>query len=198
VTAGTIKQDIFNLPNLLTLFRIVLIPIVCLLIASGTPAAGIWAVAVFGLASVTDWIDGEVARRQNLVSLTGKFLDPLADKLLVMACLLMLVPLDRLPIWIVIVILGREITITALRGIAATEGMVMAAGEEGKMKTIFQMVGLTGLMTHYTYEVNFIFTTAQVNFHALGFWILMISVVFSLVSAIQYFRSFILAIDQVK
>ena len=197
MTKSTIRQDIFNLPNLLTLFRIFLIPVVCVLLASGTPEAGIWAVVVFAVAGVTDWVDGEVARRQNLVSVTGKFLDPLADKLLVMSCLLMLVPMGRLPVWMVIIILGREITITALRGIAATEGMVMSSGEEGKMKTIFQMLGLTGLMAHYTYEVNFVFVVSKVNFHALGYWLLVISVVFSIVSAVQYFRSFILALDQV-
>ncbi len=196
MSARSIRQDILNVPNLLTLFRIALIPVVCFLIYDGRPASCLAAFAFFWIASITDWLDGYIARRQGLVSLTGKFLDPLADKLLVAASLIMLVGLGRIPASIVIIILSREIAITSLRALAATEGLVIAAGEGGKFKTAFQMLGLIGLLVHYTYEVNYGFVTVQMNFHRLGFWLLIISIFFSLGSAWEYFRGFLAAIDR--
>lgn len=195
MSLSTIRQDIFNIPNILTLFRVLLIPAVCLFIFWGDPFSNLVAVLLFWLASVTDWVDGYLARKLGLVSITGKFLDPLADKLLVMACLLMMLPLSRVPAWMVIVLLGREITISSLRAIAATEGYVISAGESGKFKTAFQMVGLMALLIHYTYEIPFYLITVKVNFHWMGFWLLAISLVFSLFSAFEYFRDFIGAIE---
>lgn len=184
-----------NIPNILTLFRIILIPIVCVFIFFGDPVSNLIAVLLFWIASITDWVDGYLARKLGLVSITGKFLDPLADKLLVMACLVMMLPMGRIPSWVAIILLGREITISSLRAIAATEGYVISAGEGGKFKTSFQMVGLIGLLIHYTYEVNFVVTTIKVNFHILGLGLLLISVVFSISSAFEYFRGFIGAIE---
>lgn len=194
--ASTIKQDIVNVPNMLTLFRIVLIPAVCLLILDGSPKSCLIAFSFFAVASVTDWLDGYIARKRNLVSLTGKFLDPLADKLLVMSVLVFLVALGRVDQWLVAVIVGREISITSLRALAASEGMVIAAGQGGKFKTAFQMLGLVGLIVHYTYELNYGFTTIHFNFHRVGFWLLLISVIFSLSSAGEYLRGFIKAIGR--
>lgn len=196
MSARSIRQDIVNVPNMLTLFRIALIPVVCVLIYDGRPASCLAAFVIFWIASLTDWLDGYIARRQGLVSLTGKFLDPLADKLLVAASLIMLVGLGRIPASIVIIVLSREIAITSLRALAATEGLVIAAGEGGKFKTAFQMLGLIGLLVHYTYEVSYGFVTVQMNFHRLGFWLLLISVLFSLASAWEYFRAFLEAIDR--
>ncbi len=195
MTATTIRQDLVNLPNILTLFRIALIPVVALFIFFGDPLSCLIAVGLFAIASITDWLDGYIARRQNLVSMTGKFLDPLADKLLVMTALVMLIPLGRLPAWIVIIIVAREITITGLRAMAAGEGLIIAAGTGGKFKTAFQMAGLVGLIAHFTYEVNYLFFTIPVNFHRVGFWLLVISVGFSLWSAWTYFRGFLAAIE---
>ncbi len=195
MSAKSIRQDIVNVPNLLTLFRIALIPLVCFLIYDGAPWSCLIAFIFFWVAGITDWLDGYVARKQNLVSLTGKFLDPLADKLLVMASLVMLVALGRVPASLVIIILAREISITSLRALAATEGLVIAAGEGGKFKTAFQMVGLIGLYVHYTYVINYGFISFKFNFHRVGFWLLCISVIFSVWSAWEYFRGFIDAID---
>lgn len=195
MSAATIRQDIVNIPNILTLFRIALIPVVALFIFYGDPVSGIIAVGLFAVASITDWLDGYIARKQNLVSMTGKFLDPLADKLLVMTALVMLIPLGRLPAWIVIIIVAREITITGLRAMAASEGMIIAAGEGGKFKTAFQMTGLLGLIVHYTYEINYFFVTVQINFHRVGFWLLVVSVFFSIWSAWTYFYGFLKAIE---
>lgn len=192
----TIRKDIVNLPNLLTLFRIALIPPVCVLIFFGDPVSVLIAVILFWVASVTDWVDGYIARRQNLVSMTGKFLDPLADKLLVMSSLVMMLPMGRIPSWLVIVIIGRELTISGLRSIAATEGMVISAGEGGKYKTTFQMMGIMLLLIHFSYDVNYGFITLRLNFHWLGLGLLLISAVFSITSAVEYFRQFLKAIGQ--
>lgn len=188
----TIRKDIVNIPNLLTLFRVALIPPVCVLIFFGDPVSVMIAVLLFWVASVTDWVDGYIARRQNLVSMTGKFLDPLADKLLIMASLVMMLPMGRIPSWLVIVIIGRELTVSGLRSIAATEGMVISAGEGGKYKTTFQMIGILLLLIHFTYDVSFYgLFEVRINFHWLGLGILLISAVFSITSAVEYFRGFL-------
>ena len=121
-----------NLPNILTLARIGAVPVMVVLLSCDTPEAGIWAAAVFGLASITDWLDGYLARRWEIVTILGKFLDPLADKLIVMASLIMFIPLGRVPAWAVFVILAREMVITGLRSIASAEGIVIAASDLGK------------------------------------------------------------------
>lgn len=195
MSASSIRKDIVNIPNLLTLFRIALIPVVCWLIYDGTPLSCLIAFFVFWVASVTDWLDGYIARKQNLVSVTGKFLDPLADKLLVMASLIMLVGLGRVAGWLVILLLAREISITSLRALASSEGMVIAAGEGGKLKTALQMVGLIGLLIHFTYTVDYGFVVVKINFHILGFWLLVVSMFFSIGSAVDYFRGFASALE---
>lgn len=140
-----------NLPNLLTLARIAAIPAVVVLLMSGSRDAGFWSAAVFGAAAITDWLDGWLARRWQIVTVLGKFLDPLADKLIVMAALIMLIPLGRVPAWAVFLILAREVTVTGLRSIASSEGIVIEASELGKYKTIIQMVAIPALLLHYDY-----------------------------------------------
>ncbi|HTJ81477.1 MAG TPA: CDP-alcohol phosphatidyltransferase family protein, partial [Polyangiaceae bacterium] len=130
----TLWEDAKNLPNLLTFGRIVMIPVVLVLLDLGTPKASVWAALVYGLAAITDALDGWLARRQGLVSVLGKFLDPLADKLIVAATLVWLIPMGRIEPWAVALLLIREITITALRSIASSEGIVIAAGDGGKAK----------------------------------------------------------------
>ncbi len=198
MSAGTIRQDIFNLPNMLTLFRIFLIPVASLFIFYGDPLSCLIAVILFAIASITDWFDGYLARKRNLVSLTGKFLDPLADKLLVMATLLMLLPLGRISPWLVMIILAREFSVMGLRSIAAGEGFIIAAGQGGKFKTAFQMTGLLGLIIHYEYTVDYGFIAFRLNFHLVGLWLLIISVIFSLQSAYEYFKGFMDAIEKVQ
>jgi CDP-diacylglycerol--glycerol-3-phosphate 3-phosphatidyltransferase len=198
LSASTIREDVLNLPNILTLFRIILIPVVCLFVYFGDPMSGLIAVILFAVAGVTDWLDGYLARKRDLVSLTGKFLDPLADKLLVMGVLVMLLPLGRLSPWIVIIILSREFAIMGLRSIAAGEGFIIAAGQGGKFKTAFQMVGMLGLVIHYEYMVDYGFLEFRMNFHLVGLWLLIISVIFSLSSAFEYFRGFLEAIGELK
>jgi CDP-diacylglycerol--glycerol-3-phosphate 3-phosphatidyltransferase len=176
------KKSIFNLPNSLTLFRIACIPVLVLLLFFPHKATSFLAAVVFGLASISDLLDGFLARRQQLVTTFGKFLDPLADKLVVSAALIMLIPLGRAPAWMVVVIVGRELAITGLRSMALSEGKVISADELGKKKMVFQIVAILGLLLHYEYF--------GINFHAIGMFFLWLAVVLTLWSGINYFRRF--------
>ena len=175
-------KSIFNLPNSLTLFRIACIPVLVILLFFPHKATSFLAALVFALASISDLLDGFLARRQQLVTTFGKFLDPLADKLIVSSALIMLVPLGRAPAWMVVVIVGRELAITGLRSMAVSEGKVISADELGKKKMVFQIVAILGLLLHYVYF--------GVNFHVVGMFFLWLAVVLTLWSGINYFRRF--------
>jgi CDP-diacylglycerol--glycerol-3-phosphate 3-phosphatidyltransferase len=130
-----------NLPNKLTVFRVILVPVfLVFLMVPGIPAGKWIALVVFILAGFTDTLDGKIARKRNLVTDFGKFMDPLADKLLVCSALIALIDLDRIPAWVVIVIIAREFIISGFRLIASDNGVVIAAGWWGKVKTVVQMV----------------------------------------------------------
>ena len=131
-----------NLPNKLTVLRVIMIPVflVFLLTDCAGDASKYIAAAVFVLASLTDMLDGRIARKYNLVTNFGKFMDPLADKLLVCSALIAFVELGYLPAWIVIIIISREFIISGFRLIAADKGVVIAANYWGKFKTAFQMI----------------------------------------------------------
>lgn len=184
---------ILNIPNILTMTRIAAIPLMAALLMSPSQPAGFWAAAVFSLASVTDWLDGYIARRMGIVTIFGKFLDPIADKLIVMAALIMILPYGRVPAWMVLVILGREIIITGLRGIASSEGIVIQASDLGKFKTIFQLVAIIGLLLHYDY--NWLFgiqhQMVHVNMHNVGMFFLWIATLLTVWSGIDYLARFI-------
>lgn len=141
-----------NLPNKLTIARVFMIPVfvVFMLMEEGRVPAFRWiAVAVFILAALTDFLDGQIARRCGLVTNFGKFMDPLADKLLVCSALICLVGIGRLPAWIVIVIIAREFIISGFRLVAADNGIVIAASWWGKLKTVFQMIAVILLIIHW-------------------------------------------------
>lgn len=131
-----------NLPNKLTIFRVILIiPFVIIMLSNFLGDASKWvALAIFIIASLTDLLDGKIARKYNLVTNFGKFMDPLADKLLVSAAMICLVEMGKIPSWIVIVIISREFIISGFRLIASDNGVVIAASYWGKFKTVFQMV----------------------------------------------------------
>ncbi len=131
-----------NLPNKLTLFRVILIPVFIIALMSGIlpePVNRYVGVIIFCVASFTDYLDGHIARKYNLVTNFGKFMDPLADKLLVSSALICMIQLGFLPAWIVIIIISREFIITGFRLIAAESGLVIAASWWGKIKTVTQM-----------------------------------------------------------
>jgi CDP-diacylglycerol---glycerol-3-phosphate 3-phosphatidyltransferase len=178
---------LWTAPNVLTLFRIAVVPVLVYLLHDPGRLAGFLAALLFFLASLTDYFDGYLARKYGIVTTFGKFLDPLADKLLVTAVLIMLaampcVPdepcMPRVPAWVVVVIVGRELAVTGLRGIASGEGVMLGAEELGKYKMIFQMFALVGLMLHYRY--------LWIDWHAAGTYFLWIAVVLALWSAADY------------
>lgn len=194
---STLKQELFNLPNMLTLARIAAIPVVMLLIWNGDRINCVYAGWLYAAATITDFFDGWLARRQGLVTVMGKFLDPLADKLIVMAMLVLLVGLHRVPGWIVVILLAREMTINGLRAIASSEGLVIPAGNLGKYKTAFQMLGVLFLVIHYPAPVRLLWfmDPVWINFNLAGFWVLVISLVFSIWSMLGYFQRFFSAVD---
>mgnify|MGYP001552261247 CR=1 FL=1 len=193
---SVVREEFFNLPNMLTLGRIAAIPLVMLLIWKGEPEDCVYAGWTYAAATVTDFFDGWLARRQGLVTVMGKFLDPLADKLIVMAMLVMMVGLQRVPGWLVVVILAREMTINGLRSMASSEGLVIAAGQDGKVKTALQMMGVLCLVIHYPAPVTLYGVyEVVVDWNVVGFWVLCGSVVFSVTSAFDYFRKFFAALE---
>lgn len=194
----SLRDELLNLPNMLTLARVFAIPVVLYFLSLGTPLSSAIAGLLFGLAAITDAVDGYLARKWNLITVTGKFLDPLADKLIVMATLVMMVPMGRIPAWMVILLLTREISITGLRSIASSEGLVIAAGREGKIKTALQLVGILCLCFHFRYPIELIFWRPQVSYHVVGYWLLLFSLFFSIFSAGDYMRTFYLASEAVR
>ena len=176
------QATIWNIPNLLSIFRILTIPVVVGCLFSPSPLASFLAALVFGIASMTDALDGYIARYQKSETAIGKLLDPLADKLLINSALIMLIPLGRIPAWMVVLIVGREVAVTGLRGIASLEGRVISASNWGKAKTLFQSFALAGLMLHYDYF--------GINFHLVGMILMWIALVITLGSGFDYFFKF--------
>ncbi len=170
-----------NLPNILTIIRILLIPVMIYFLNDPGRTSSALAGATFFVASVSDFLDGYLARRWNISTTLGKLLDPLADKLIVAAALIMLVAMDRspgVPAWAAIIIIGREMLVTGLRAVALNNGIVVAAEELGKYKTIFQMFAMVGLLLHYDFF--------GLAWHAGGMYFLWISLVLAVWSGIDY------------
>ena len=167
-----------NLPNLLTISRIVMIPLMAGLLLYDNLTSALIAGVIFIIATITDWLDGHLARKYEQVSDLGALLDPLADKLLITTALVMLIPLNRVPAWFVAVIIGREMAITGLRAIAAEKGVVIPAGWLGKYKTSFQCAALIPLILH--------FEIMGVNFQLAGEFFLWIALFFTVWSGWDY------------
>ncbi len=175
------QSPLTNLPNVLTFLRILLIPVLMVCLTSPGRTASLLAALTFFLACLSDFFDGYLARRWGISTTLGKLLDPLADKLIVAAALIMLAGMDRtptVPAWMIVIIIGREIAVTGLRAVALGQGVVVAAEELGKYKMIFQMFALHGLLLHYDF--------LGVDFHVAGVYFLWISLVISLWSGADY------------
>lgn len=180
-----------NLPNRLTMLRVVLIPVFVVLLAvdfdwgniaflgADIPMHQFIAGVIFTIAAITDWLDGHLARKHNLVTNFGKFMDPLADKLLVTAALVLLVEMDLVAAWVVVVILSREFAVTGLRLVAADEGIVVAAGKSGKAKTWVQLFAIIFLLFG-----NPIFSYVAIPF---GEWAMWLALVLTIYSGAEYF-----------
>jgi CDP-diacylglycerol--glycerol-3-phosphate 3-phosphatidyltransferase len=194
VSARSLRGEAFNLPNAITMGRMAMIPVILWFTYYESRRASFIAALLFAFTGATDFLDGWVARRRGLVTVIGKFLDPLADKLVVMAALVMLVHLGRVAAWVVIVVMAREFIVSGLRTIAMSEGIVIAAGQEGKTKTIFQLIGITFLLLHYAYPIDFGFAVVEYDANKVGTVLLYLSVVFSVWSAWVYFSDFLKAV----
>jgi CDP-diacylglycerol---glycerol-3-phosphate 3-phosphatidyltransferase len=189
--ASPLLKEFWNLPNMLTMGRIAVIPLFVWFTYDADPLYSLFSAGLFTLAAITDVIDGFLARRWNMITTVGKLLDPLADKLIVMAALVMFTRLGRIHAWVVIVLLSRELIVSGLRQIAASEGMLIAAGQEGKWKTSLQLTGIVALCIHYVHAVDFVTFTVTVDFNLIGKILVYLSTAFSVWSAGVYFRAFL-------
>jgi CDP-diacylglycerol--glycerol-3-phosphate 3-phosphatidyltransferase len=181
---------------MITIGRLFLIPPVLLWMDIADPFLCVMSSLVFMLAAVLDIIDGWLARRSGLVTVFGKFVDPLADKVMVAAVLVYLAADGRMPSWLVAVLLTREFYINGLRSLASSEGMVIAASAGGKAKTAFQMVGICFLLVHYRYRMPGF--DEMIDFHRMGLIMLALSVLLSVLSAVEYTFHFREALAQHK
>ncbi|CCO24387.1 CDP-diacylglycerol--glycerol-3-phosphate 3-phosphatidyltransferase [Maridesulfovibrio hydrothermalis] len=168
----------FNFANSLTFGRILTIPLIVALLCFPSKITMFLAAFLFFIAGLTDFFDGYIARRTNQVTNLGKFLDPLADKLLICSVLIMLTELGLVSGWITVVIVCRELAVTGLRAIASDMGMVLAADKLGKLKTLMQSLALGPLLLHYQY--------IGMDMHQVGTMILYVAVVLTVVSGANY------------
>lgn len=175
-------MKILNLPNQLTISRILVVPVIVVLLMFEGRLVCVIAGLLFALAGFTDIIDGYLARKTNQISSLGKFLDPLADKVLVSSVLIMLVQLAWVPGWVAIVIICRDIMVTGLRAIASDEGIVISADKYGKVKTVLQLVALEPLILHYP--------LFGIPMHETGMVLLYISLALTVFSGCNYFYDF--------
>jgi len=188
------------LPNLLTMGRIAIIPLILVFIDNYSPIRSFIACLIYLGASLTDSLDGWLARRRKQVSLLGKFLDPLADKLMVTSVLVYLTAMDRCPAWVVVALLARELAVTGLRSIAVSEGLVISASDSGKQKTALQMIATMFLLIHFRFPVwglEHVFIGDQrfmIDFHTVGYYTLLLALAMGWISGLDYFLTFARAV----
>ena len=177
---GEAAEATFNLPNILTFSRILMVPVFIMLFSNPTVERSIAAACVFGLAALTDLLDGYFARRRAQVTTMGRLLDPIADKILVISGLILLVQFQRVAAWIAIAMIVREIGVTGIRAIAAADGIIVAAGTLGKYKVVLQVVAILLLTLQEAIFLPF------VDFSLWGTAILYLALLLSILSAGQY------------
>ena len=176
------RQQILLLPNLLTIVRILAIPLILLLLFSPGRAYQIITALLFLLVAMTDTLDGYFARRRGMLTTLGQFLDPLADKLLIVTALIALILARGIPLWMVIVIVGREIAVTGLRGIAVSQNIIISPSTLGKYKTVFEVASVTLLIYNGSYS--------SISFYQVGIGLLWVALALAVLSGIDYFRKF--------
>jgi CDP-diacylglycerol--glycerol-3-phosphate 3-phosphatidyltransferase len=196
-----LRREWTYLPNLITMGRILTIPAILAFIDNYSPVRSFIATCIYLVSGLTDSLDGWLARRRKQVSVLGKFLDPLADKLMVSSVLVYLTAMDRVPPWLTAVLLAREFMVTGLRAIAASEGLIIAAKEQGKQKTALQLIGTMFCLLHFRYpvwgleHVTIADEKLLIDFHAVGIYTLGLSLVMSIVSGLDYFLGFVRAVQ---
>lgn len=176
------KRDVFNLPNSISIARMGVIPILFALLSSPGPEMSLLIAILFIAAALTDLLDGYVARRYQIITTMGKFLDPIADKLIVNTAMILMIPIGRIPAWIVAVIIIRDFAVDGIRNIASSEGVIIAASPLGKRKTLCQIFAVSALMIHYPF--------IGADAHTVGMVILYIALLLTVTSGIDYFVKF--------
>lgn len=188
---ATLRRELTNVPNLVTMSRVVLIPFVLTFIDNFSPLRSFIAGLLYLICAAGDGLDGYLARKRGEVSTLGKFLDPLADKLTVTAVLVYMVALSRVPAWVVVVIIARDLAVNGLRSVASAQGLVISASPSGKIKTALQLVGVMMLLIYFRYPM--LGTGRTIDYHLVGLIVLYVSTAVSLFSMAQYMRSFLSA-----
>ena len=173
------RRETFNLPNTITLMRISVVPFLFILLSK---PGEFWSLVIAGLfvvASITDFFDGYIARKYHMITTMGKFLDPIADKIIVNTAMILMIPIGRIPAWIVAITIIRDLIVDVIRSIASSEGIYIQASILGKQKTVTQIIAVTALMIHYS-----IF---GINAHIVGTMVLYIALFLTIYSGIDYF-----------
>jgi CDP-diacylglycerol--glycerol-3-phosphate 3-phosphatidyltransferase len=176
------KKRVLNLPNAITLLRIGIIPVLFSLLQSPGPSGSLVIACIFVVASLTDLLDGYIARKYQIVTTMGKFLDPIADKLVVNTAMILMIPIGRIPAWIVAIIIIRDFTVDGIRTIASSEGIIIQASRLAKQKTLCQIVAVTALMIHYPF--------LGADAHLVGIVILHVALFLTLYSGLDYLVKF--------
>jgi CDP-diacylglycerol--glycerol-3-phosphate 3-phosphatidyltransferase len=176
------KRDIFNLPNSVSMARIGVIPVLFALLLAPGFVMSLVITALFIVAALTDLLDGYIARRYEIVTPMGKLLDPIADKLIVNTAMIMMIPIGRIPAWIVAVIIIRDFAVDGIRSIASAEGIIIQASPLGKRKTLCQIFAVSALMIHYPF--------LGADAHSVGMVILYIALALTIGSGVDYLLKF--------
>jgi CDP-diacylglycerol--glycerol-3-phosphate 3-phosphatidyltransferase len=180
-----------NIPNTLSMFRFLVIPIVLVMMGSNRLIFNLIAAVLFLVASLTDIMDGYIARKYNIVTNMGKILDPLADKLMVLMVLIMLIPMGRVPAWVVALIVFRETAVTSLRAVAAADGIVISASPLGKFKNMFQVIFTLFLIMYHQFIIPITSGFSFIlDFHTSGILLMWIALFLTLWSGVDYFVRF--------
>ena len=177
-----VKHEIFNLPNSVTLIRISVVPFLFILLFSPGEFWSLLLAILFIVASVTDVLDGYLARKFNMVTTMGKFLDPLADKIIVNTAMILMIPIGRIPAWIVAITIVRDLIVDGIRSIASSEGLYIQASPLGKQKTTAQIFAVTALMIHYPLW--------GADMHFVGTAVLYLALLLTIYSGADYFIRF--------
>jgi CDP-diacylglycerol---glycerol-3-phosphate 3-phosphatidyltransferase len=173
------RRETFNLPNTITLMRISVVPFLFILLANPGEFWSLIIAILFVIASVTDFFDGYVARKYHMITTMGKFLDPIADKIIVNTAMILMIPIGRIPAWIVAITIIRDLIVDVIRSIASAEGIYIQASILGKQKTLTQIIAVTALMIHYS-----IF---GINAHVVGTIIIYFALFLTIYSGVDYF-----------
>ena len=176
------RGALLNVPNTITMLRVTIIPVLFFLLLSPGRTESLVIATFFVLAALTDLLDGYLARKYEIVTVMGKYLDPIADKLIINTAMILMIPIGRISAWIVAVIIIRDFVVDGIRAIASSEGIVIQASKLGKQKTLCQIFALSALMIHYPF--------LGADAHAIGTVILYLALVLSVYSGFDYFMKF--------